>query len=65
MGVDRTEASKEMGVCSTLFLGGSGLEDENLVRELFWTLKGIKSRVALMLSRQISQLQLASFLQPG
>ena len=58
--MDRIEASKEIGVRSTL-----GLEAESLVRVLLWTLLGMRSRVALMLAKHISQLQFASFLQPG
>lgn len=44
-------------------------EEESLVMELLcWMLLlpgGMRSRVALMLARQISQWQLASFRQPG
>lgn len=58
MGVDKIEGLKDRGVRSML-----GRDEENLAREDLLT--DMRSRVALMLAKQISQLQLASFLQPG
>jgi hypothetical protein len=62
LGVDKIEELNEIGVRSTSW---SGEEAESLVRELFWQLMGMRSRVALMLAKQILQLQLASFRHPG
>jgi hypothetical protein len=61
-GVDKKEESKEIGErLLLLLLRLLGLEEENLVKvEL-----GMRSRVALMLAMQNSQLQFAFFLQPG
>lgn len=58
LGVDKMEELNETGVRST---SGVGREEESLVR----VLTGMRSRVALMLAKQISHLQLASFRQPG
>ena len=59
VGVDKLEELKEIGVTSTLEAV------ESLVRELFCILKGMRSRVALILAKHILQLQFASFRQPG
>jgi ABC-type nitrate/sulfonate/bicarbonate transport system ATPase subunit len=60
-GVDKKEESKEIGERLLLLLRLLGLEEENFVKvEL-----GMRSRVALMLAMQNSQLQFAFFLQPG
>ena len=62
-GVDKIEALKEMGVRSTSLFWAR--EDESFVSVVLWTLTGMRSSVALMLAKQISQLQFASFLHPG
>lgn len=54
LGVERVDESKEMGLLGNL----RGLE-------LLCMLLGIRSRVALKLAMQISQLQLVSFRHPG
>ena len=62
LGVDKIEALKEMGVRSTSLFWAR--EDESFVSVVLWTLMGMRSSVALMLAKQISQLQFASFLHP-
>ena len=62
LGVDKIEALKEMGVRSMSLFWAR--EDESFMSVVLWTLTGIRSSVALMLAKQISQLQFASFLHP-